>query len=340
MKQINIGILGTSEIAPRSFIEPSRKLEEINVFGIASREKNKAKLYAEKHSIPNYFSSYDELLQCNEIDAVYIPLISSLHAEYTIKAIVAKKNVLVEKPICFTSQDIADIESALRGSDIFVLEGLMSQHHPWLDKLQEIIKKKTYGDIKSIRTKACYNIDNPNDFRLFPEKGGSVFYEEGLLWSHLTQVCFGLKPSRKMGYSKFDGPYGGDNKFKCRLEYPNGCISDLFCSYSDPYEANHWIEFEEAILSIRNFWRPTFGFVRMKFDIEIKGTCEKEKVSFEPQNYYYNQLQYFLNAIKNKNNNTFLFESFERIKLMEVIFENAKKSLANTAQQTDFIDKF
>jgi len=322
---IKLGILGTADVIGRSLIEPSKKVERLNIYAIASRSEEKAKSIAEKYSIPNYFSGYDTLLNNKEIDAVYIPLINSLHADWTIKAIKAGKHVLIEKPLCLNSEDLKRIKECLDDHpEVVVLEGLMSQHHPFSDKLLEIIKNKKYGALKSLKTKASYNINEPNDFRLFPEKGGSVFFEEGLLWCHLTQICLGLEPLDFDTQCDFNGPNGGDHIFQTKLTFQNGVTSELFCSYAHPYQADHFINFEKAEIKIKNFWRPTFGFQKLKMEINNFNSVENEDYVFESQNYFFNQLNFFIDVIEKKKKNIPIHESFERIELMEKIYNKAK----------------
>ncbi len=325
METIRLGILGTSEIAPRSIIQPSLSIKGVQVYGIASRELSKAEVFAKKHSIPNFFGSYQALLNNKDIDAVYIPLINSLHAEWTIRAIEAGKHVLVEKPICFSENEANEIQRAIdRYPNIIVMEGLMSEHHPWNDEIENIVKTKKYGKLKSIKTRACYNLDDENDFRLFPEKGGSVFFEEGLLWCHLTQICLGLKPVDFTTECEFNGPNGGDHTFQVRMSYPNNVSSELFCSYDHPYQADHFLEFEKADIKIRNFWRPTFGKQKMKFEIKWKHDNEIEYFRLASQDYYSNQLSCFFNKINNKKEYIYLNNSFERIAMMEKIYNKTK----------------
>jgi dTDP-3,4-didehydro-2,6-dideoxy-alpha-D-glucose 3-reductase len=324
--KINIGILGAADVAERSIIGPSKKVEGMTIYAIASRSEEKAKSFADKYNIPQYFKDYKSLLECKDIDAVYIPLINSLHAEWTVKAIKAGKHVLVEKPICLSSVEAAMIEDCIKNNPgTIVLEGLMSQHHPFNSKIVEMIKEKTYGNIGTIKSIASYKLNVENDFRLFPEKGGSVFFEEGLLWCHITQLCLGLNPINYESNCRFNGPNGGDHTFETKLFYPKDVSSELFCSYAHPYQADHFIKFENAEVTIKNYWRPTFGFQKLKMEIKNNKSVETENYVFEPQNYFYNQLCFFLNVIIGKEKNISLNDSFDRIRIMEKIFIKSKE---------------
>ena len=50
---------------------------------VASRDGARAQKFAGKHGIPRRFDSYDDMLASDAIDAVYIPLPNSMHAEWT-----------------------------------------------------------------------------------------------------------------------------------------------------------------------------------------------------------------------------------------------------------------
>lgn len=321
MLDIKIGILGTSEVARRSIIDVSKNMQGVTILAIASRDLLKAKDYARHFQIPQVFDSYDDLLLSNEINAVYIPLISSLHFEYTLKAINCGKHVLVEKPICFNKHETVQLEKALANNkDLIILEGLMSQHHPWIDTVKEIVKGGLYGGIKSIRTRASYQLEDIDDFRNYPEKGGSVFYEEGIIWCHLTQTLLDLSP-KEMNFNVLkQNSFGADTEIEVKMLYEGGVFSECYCSYNDPYESNHWIEFEGIIIKINNFWRPTFGVLKLNCEIINKETKESQPLKFERCSYFKEQLIFFVEAIRGVRKNIPLQESLERIELMDRLY--------------------
>jgi D-xylose 1-dehydrogenase (NADP+, D-xylono-1,5-lactone-forming) len=90
---MNFGIIGAANIA----IKVSKAInstEKSKVVAIASRDIEKAKKFASENGIPNYFGSYEEILEFKEVDAIYIPLPTSLCTEWCIKAAKAKKHIL------------------------------------------------------------------------------------------------------------------------------------------------------------------------------------------------------------------------------------------------------
>ena len=96
---INIAVLGTGKIIPEA-IYAIQQGNKFNVAAIWARphSKDKAEALAKKFNIPKIFTDYDELLKDSEIEFIYVGLINAVHYEYTKKALLAGKNVILEKP--------------------------------------------------------------------------------------------------------------------------------------------------------------------------------------------------------------------------------------------------
>ena len=325
-KVLSIGILGAAQTAPRVIINPAKNIENICIFGIASRDKSKAEKFAQLYEIPNVFPDYNSLIECDVIDAVYIPLSNDLHTRWVIKAAQSKKHILVEKPICLRIEEFDAIEKVVNENKIYLLEAIMVQHHPWQKEIRKIIETKIYGKLQSIKTHFTYQLreKNKDSYRFFPEKGGGVFFDNGPYWIQFVQSCIGLEPKSFEGISNFNGPNGTDWNFEGRMVFSDGVYAEFLASYELPYEAIHWLQFEKIKIRIRNFSRPAFGNYKLYIDNYHIDTGEKEKISFPSQNYYFNQLNFFLRVIEGKENNISLNSSRERVNIMEKIYNFAK----------------
>src|SRR5882757_11041044 len=101
---LRIGILSTANIA-RAFVSGVRPSSTVTVAAVASRDAAKAEGFAREAGIPRSFGSYEALLADREIDAVYIPLPNTMHAEWSVRAAEAGKHVLCEKPLAATATE-------------------------------------------------------------------------------------------------------------------------------------------------------------------------------------------------------------------------------------------
>lgn len=329
IKTVNMGIIGCSAILPRAIIGPSNEIENLCTYGIASRTKAKAQEYAEKYKINRAFDSYDELLNCSDIDCVYIALANDLHTEWVLKAIKANKHILVEKPICLSTNEFDLILKEYEGRNIKILEGLAIQHHPWQLAIREIVDSEKYGKLKEIKTDTCIVLkdNNENNYRRFPERGGGAFYDLGCYWLQFLQLITGANPESYSGFSKFDGPNSCDWTFNASAEYSKGLKSNFTASFELPYKVEQLLEFEKATIRVHDFFRACLGNYKIKFSVEDKQGMLIEKCSFDAQNYYTNQLRTFLDIIngdKEELYNVHLKQSYDRVKLIQNIYESAK----------------
>jgi predicted dehydrogenase len=331
IKTINMGIIGCSTILPRAIIGPAKDVDNLCIYGIASRTKAKAQEYAEKYKIDRAFDSYDELLNCPDIDCVYIALANDLHIKWVLKAINANKHILIEKPICLTINEFDLILNNYENKNIKILEGLAIQHHPWQLAIKEMVDSQKYGKLKEIKTDTCimFKDNNENNYRRFQERGGGAFYDLGCYWLQFLQLISGRDPESYDGFSKFNGPNNCDWTFNANAEYSTGLKSNFTASFELPYKVEQVLEFEKATIKVHDFFRACLGNYKIRLSIESKEDGSVEKIFFDAQNYYVNQLRTFLEIINGDRDdiyNAYLKQSYHRIKVMESIYESAKSN--------------
>ena len=105
MSALQWGIVSTANIGRAAVIPAIHQSASGVVLAVASREYDRARKFAEANAIPNALGSYEALLEDEGIDAVYIPLPNSMHAEWTIRFAEAGKHVLCEKPLGVTAAE-------------------------------------------------------------------------------------------------------------------------------------------------------------------------------------------------------------------------------------------
>ena len=118
MNIVNIGVIGCASIAKRYVIPAILNLtDSFRLIGIASRSKNKAKEFGSLFNTKS-FSSYQSLLDQIDLDAVYIPLPNSLHYEWIEKALNKNINVLVEKSMACSFNEVVALNQLARKKKI------------------------------------------------------------------------------------------------------------------------------------------------------------------------------------------------------------------------------
>ena len=94
--KLHFGIIGCSSVAKNSFIPALLKTKNAVLESVGSRSVSKSKYFAKKFRCKN-FGSYDDILENQKIDAVYISLPIALQEKWILKAAKAGKHVLCEK---------------------------------------------------------------------------------------------------------------------------------------------------------------------------------------------------------------------------------------------------
>lgn len=152
---LRFGVLSAASINFTALFDPIATHTGAVVSAIAARDIQRAAAQIEKYGLSNAtaYGSYDELLANPDIDAVYIPLPTSFHYEWTLKTLEAGKHVLVEKPIALNAREAHRIcECAARRGKI-VLEAFHWPFHPAAQAVKELIDSGVYGAVRSINAR-------------------------------------------------------------------------------------------------------------------------------------------------------------------------------------------
>ena len=153
MKKVNWGIIGLGAIASQ-FANEFKFSKNAKLLGIASKNLDKIKRFKENYNVSGdyCFNDYEGLIKNSEIDIVYIALPTSLHLEWIIKSLKAKKKVLVEKPATINSAEAKKIKENNVSEKIFFTEAFMYLYHPQTKKIFNLIKAGEIGELISMES--------------------------------------------------------------------------------------------------------------------------------------------------------------------------------------------
>ena len=159
MKKINWGIIGLGNIA-QSFSDGFFNVNNSKLLAVSSRDSKKLERFKNKFNIhKNYvFSDYEEILDCKDVDIIYIALPNNFHYKWIIKAIKKNKRILVEKPAVLNFSDAKKIQKKILEKNLFFTEGYMYRFYPQIKKIIEIIKNQEIGIPFSMETSFGSNL--------------------------------------------------------------------------------------------------------------------------------------------------------------------------------------
>ena len=203
MQKIKWGVLGTAGIAKEQTIPGMKEASNCEVYAIAGRNLEKAKEFQEMFGFEKAYGSYEELLQDPEVEAVYIPLPNTLHYEWTVKALEAKKHVLCEKPLAPSEEVARQMIEAAEKNGVLLMEAFAYLHSPFIKAVKAELDAKTIGDVvymESTFITSDYDISN---IRMRRDTLGGCLYDLGCY--NTTQILWMLEeePERVQAISDF-----------------------------------------------------------------------------------------------------------------------------------------
>lgn len=207
---VRFGILSTAKIAREAVIPAILDAQNAVVTAIASRDLAKARELADRFGVPHAFGSYEAMLASDIIDAVYIPLPTSQHVEWTVKAADAGKHVLCEKPIALGAGDIAPLIAARDRNAVVVSEAFMVAYAPVWRKVRELLAQGAIGRLKHVQGVFTYFNDDPENMRNVPALGGGALPDIGVYPTITTRFATGQEPRRVHATVERDPRFGTD----------------------------------------------------------------------------------------------------------------------------------
>lgn len=255
MQDLRFAILGTARIAEK--VAPHIAASNgVTLQGIASRSLSKAQDFAAKFDIPTTYSSYEEALDDPQIDAVYLPLPPSLHAEWTAKAAAAGKHILCEKPLAVSATEASQMKEVCRKHEVVLLDGVMWYHTARASKIHEIVRSGQLGQLTQLTSVFTFRWDEmPMDnIRLDRNMGGGALLDLGWYCVGAALWLFDEMPHKVQAFAEYHNDV--DTRMNAFLWFPEQKVATIECSFDTV--RRRWLEVagSRQVIECQDFTRP------------------------------------------------------------------------------------
>jgi len=265
MSLIRWGIIGPGNIA-NNFADGLKESFSGQLTAIASKNNERRESFGDKYNIDAAlrFSSYDDLLNSENIDAVYISTPHTLHAEWTIKAAGKGKHVLCEKPGAVNFMEGQQVIEAVREAGVFYMEGFMYRCHPQIPALANFIKEKKIGEVKNIKSSFGFDMGKTiPESRLFrADLAGGAILDVGVYPISFSRMIAGAALGKKFINPKSVtatatmGVTGVDEISQATLEFENGIIAEASTAIREEMKNNAIITGTKGTIELDQPWAP------------------------------------------------------------------------------------
>ena len=197
---MNLGILGTGKIV-QEFLPEFAKLDiKIAAILATARSKERVENLAAQYNIQKIYFDYDELLTDENIDTVYIALPNNLHYSHAKKALLAGKNVIVEKPAVTTVEEFSDLKKIATENKKILIEAMTIHYLPAYLNIRADLPK--LGGIKIVSMNYSQYSSRYDAFKqgeilpaFDPKKAGGALMDINVYNLHFVIGLFG-KPEK------------------------------------------------------------------------------------------------------------------------------------------------
>ena len=235
MDKLKWGIIGAGRIAD-TFCTALKECGEAEVISAASRNIMRAKKFADKFNIREYYSSGRDIAVISPVDAVYIATPMSSHYEYAKMCIENGKNVLCEKSVTLNSAQLSELLALAEEKGVFFMEAMWMKCRPVFIKAKEWADSGRIGEIRSVRADFSNLVKYDPYDRLFkPESGGGSLLDMGVYPLTLADSFLG-EPSEII--SNADISEDIDMSCSVLLRYPSGAFASVYSGFSLPSRNN------------------------------------------------------------------------------------------------------
>ena len=234
MEPVRWGLLSTARIN-EAIITGAAGTETTEIVAVASRDAERAAAYAAQHEIARAHGSYEALLEDDDIEVVYNSLPNSLHVPWTIRALEAGKHVLCEKPMERRPEEVERAFDAAAANGCLLMEAFMYRHHPQTHKLAELVEGGAIGELRHMRSRFSWMLEDASDVRMFAELDGGAVMDLGCYCISMQRLLAG-EPKLVMGRQRVGGA-GVDIAFSAVLEFADDVLGEFYCGFDLP-EAN------------------------------------------------------------------------------------------------------
>lgn len=300
MRKVRYAVVGNGWITQEAFLPGVNQTGNSEVVALVSGHRDKAEQMAKFHGIPKVYdySDYNALLRSGSIDAVYIALPNSMHADYCIRAAQAGIHALVEKPLATSIAESKAMIAAAAKAGVWLSTAYRLHTDEATLKLAELVQNGEIGDPRHFYCSFSFQIGAGNH-RLLAKHWGGALQDIGVYCINAARQVFASEP---VEVAAMDSMGEDDERFNevpatvsAMLRFPKGRIASFTCSFGADVTDTFTIVGSEGQITMTN----AFHF-EVPRSFELRKGDKVERLEFPFTDNFSGQTAYFSDCILNK----------------------------------------
>ncbi len=252
-KMIRFGIVGPGSIANK-FADAVSRCDDAEIVAVASRSAARGAAFAEKHGIATVYDNYQALMEDPEVDAIYVSVPHTGHAEFATMAMRHKKAVLCEKPCGVNLAQVQQLVAVAKEENVLFMEALWTRFLPAIAKAHEWIAQGKIGDVRLVESSFSFQCDPNPESRLYRrDLAGGAMLDVGVYITAFA-LDFGQSELKKLSGMASVGAAGVDEISTVQMQFENDVLAYGSCGIASKTPHRGAIYGTKGSVRFDEFW--------------------------------------------------------------------------------------
>jgi predicted dehydrogenase len=330
-RTIRYGVVGLGHIAQVAVLPAfahARRNSELTA--LVSDDKTKLRELSRRYHVDAAYS-YDDYERCLEqVDAVYIALPNSMHAEYTIRAARAGVHVLCEKPLAVTEEECERMIDACRTHGVKLMVAYRLHFEEINLKAIDLVRKGRIGEPRFFNSSFAISVRSDN-IRTKKALGGGTLYDLGVYCINAARYLFRAEPLEVTAVSVNSGAKKlreVDESTAAILRFDRGRVAAFVTSFNAADVGSYRIVGTKGQLHVDPAYEYAEGLAyALTVDGKTTRTCVAKRDQFAPELLYFSDC-----IIRNREPEPSGLEGLQDVRIVQALYESAETGKAVTLQ--------
>ena len=301
-KKTGYAVIGLGRIAGH-FMPGTRNTTNSQVTALVSGHRDKAERIAAQYGVPQSsiysYDNFDEIAHNPNVDAVYVALPNSMHAEYTIRAAKAGKHVLCEKPMSTNVAEAERMIAACKAANVKLMIAYRCHYEPTNLRAVQLIRSGALGQVQAIESPFGFNCA-PGEWRLSKTMaGGGPLFDVGIYSLIACRYLTGEEPEHIAAVAStidHDGRFSEvEENVSWTMKFPSGIVASCNTTYGAPMDGYFRVHGSKGWLEVDN----AFVYEGLSLRGEFGGTKLDEPNPARDPSHFQAEAEHFSHCIQN-----------------------------------------
>lgn len=321
-RKVRYAVVGMGHIAQVAVLPAFRHARRNSVLAaLVSDDPTKRRLLSRKYRVPSF--SYEQYEDCLEqVDAVYIALPNSMHAEYTIRAARAGVHVLCEKPMAVTADECEQMIEACASSGVKLMVAYRLHFEEINLNAIDIVRRRRIGEPKFFNSSFSMTV-RPGDIRTQRALGGGTLYDIGVYCINAARGLFRAEPKEVVALSVNSGVSKLseiDETTGAVLRFDGERLATFVTSFNADDVAAYRIVGTKGQLHVNPAYEYAGG---LAYELTVNGKTQRRRIGKRDQ--FAPELLYFSDCIlKNRDPEPSGEQGRQDVRIVQALYESAE----------------